>query len=492
MWHGPVVGTGQDEWYNVVRALRVLYEHLNPGYFIHPALYYELLASAFAALQWGRPTSLPESFLSDQNAFLDLARDVSLTCGVAAVAAGAALAESIAGLGAGLVAGVFVACLPLAQTLGVSIRVDALGLATMLFAASRIVRLAEMRDRRPWIAAVAVGAATAANYPGALLLGPLWWIIGGSKGRFDDPDVWRSIVRVGAIALMTFLLLNPYTVLDARQFASWFSFLSGITAEAHPHAPPASVWTYVRLLVAQGSPAVVACALGVAALRAPARSVRALAAMGIVQFVAFSFMRSQYDRFGLPPIALLGVVGIAYSFSLSLRVVGHAATGLVSLALAATLGRYGQIQGRAFQPFENAAGDYRATMVRWIEGNVSSQARLVFESDTLPVVQIAYEPSAAVGSFAAELRRAFEVRHPRFPRDVLKAQFIAAIYNYSPELLVPGGVYFLASTQNRRPIVESRALFPEPAAFYDALAARADVVFEARGFHEDLVLYRTR
>src|SRR5262249_30866358 len=41
---GPVIGTGQDAWYNVVRGLRTLYDHFNPGYFIHPALYYELLA----------------------------------------------------------------------------------------------------------------------------------------------------------------------------------------------------------------------------------------------------------------------------------------------------------------------------------------------------------------------------------------------------------------------------------------------------------------
>src|SRR5262249_37184582 len=41
---GPVIGTGQDDWYNVVRGLRALYERLNPTYFIHPALYYEFLA----------------------------------------------------------------------------------------------------------------------------------------------------------------------------------------------------------------------------------------------------------------------------------------------------------------------------------------------------------------------------------------------------------------------------------------------------------------
>jgi hypothetical protein len=44
---GPVSGTGQDAWYNVVRGLRTLYDGFNPGYFIHPALYYELLALLF-------------------------------------------------------------------------------------------------------------------------------------------------------------------------------------------------------------------------------------------------------------------------------------------------------------------------------------------------------------------------------------------------------------------------------------------------------------
>src|SRR5262249_23040283 len=41
---GAMIGTGQDEWYNVIRALRALYERFDPSYFVHPALYYELSA----------------------------------------------------------------------------------------------------------------------------------------------------------------------------------------------------------------------------------------------------------------------------------------------------------------------------------------------------------------------------------------------------------------------------------------------------------------
>src|SRR4029453_13107229 len=91
---GAVVGTGQDEWYNVVRALRVLYERLNPTYFIHPALYYELLAGVFGVRRislvaggGSGAIEFADRFLTHQAEFLDLARYLSLACGALAVVA---------------------------------------------------------------------------------------------------------------------------------------------------------------------------------------------------------------------------------------------------------------------------------------------------------------------------------------------------------------------------------------------------------------------
>ena len=92
---GPVLGTGQDEWYNMIRSLRALYEHFNPAYFIHPALYYEYLASLYGcqrialglAGHFADGSGYLDYFLAHEAQFLELARYASVTAGVLAVVA---------------------------------------------------------------------------------------------------------------------------------------------------------------------------------------------------------------------------------------------------------------------------------------------------------------------------------------------------------------------------------------------------------------------
>jgi hypothetical protein len=135
---GPVIGTGQDEWYNAARALRALYEHLNPNYFIHPALYYELLAVLYGIerLALGMAGSADGGsaflalFLVQEGQFLDLARYASVGCGACAVLAAVWLGALLSGASAGLLAGLVVASLPLLPTMPTSIRVAALALPT--------------------------------------------------------------------------------------------------------------------------------------------------------------------------------------------------------------------------------------------------------------------------------------------------------------------------------------------------------------------------
>jgi hypothetical protein len=107
-------------------------------------------------------------------------------------------------------------------------------------------------------------------------------------------------------------------------------------------------------------------------------------------------------------------------------------------------------------------------------------------------VQIAYDPDGRDRTFQSSLRQAYErIYHP-LPKKIVKTQFIAAVYNYDPKLFDDGEVYFLGSSQNRDYIATNRAVLTEPAAFYDALDARATVVHEAAGYHERLVLYAIR
>src|SRR6185436_12488892 len=218
------------------------------------------------------------------------------------------------------------------------------------------------------------------------------------------------------------------------------------------------------------------------------KSTGAFAVYAILQFVAFSLMRSQYDRFVLPAIALLCIVGSAWLCSALARIRPWLATTVVLLAAPLVLWSAAVGFGRDLPGGENSRPDYRREMFAWIEANVPASATLVIESDTLPLLQVIYDRGDRPSRFQAGLQGAFEKAHPGFVKNIIKCQFIAAVYNYDPKLLEPDGVFFLASSQNRDFIGYNRAVLPEPAAFYEALDRRATVVHEGEGMHERLLL----
>jgi hypothetical protein len=496
---GAVIGTGQDEWYNVIRALRALYEHLDPAYFIHPALYYELLAFIYAldrvALsitgRLGSGVQFLDYFLGHEAQFLDLARYVSVSCGALAVAAAAWLGTLLAGASGGLLAGLIIASLPLLQTMATSIRVDTIGLATMLVATALVVRRYQRpRMRSLLLAGGAIGIATAANYPGALLLALLAWIEWTREG--DDRPAQRAAATLCAcaVALAVFLALDPYVLIDLADFVRWFSFQAGVAFATHPHGEEPNPAHYWELLRAQGPPAVAACVAGVAAIGGVRKPTGAVGAFGSLYFAAFSVMRTQYDRFALPALALLSIAGVSWLCAQAAKHFGARAAAACVLVAAPLIAwsAAANVMHHMGEPL-NPDGDYRREMLAWIVDNVPADATLVFESDTLPLLQTVYDPGTDDDDFHPALRRAFERLHPRLPKRIVKAQFIADVYNYDPKQLQEGQLFFLASSQNRAYITANRAGLAEPAAFYAALDARARVVYETGGVHERLILY---
>jgi len=492
---GPVIGTGQDDWYNVVRGLRALYERLDPSYFIHPALYYELSAILYAVVRaWlSIAGKLPDGFLGyflvHQVYFLDLARSASVAYGALAVAASVWLGSLLSGAAGGLLAGSIVASLPLLQALAIDIRVDTLALAALLAATALVVRYGrEPSARAVFIAAAAIGVAAAANYPGALLLVLLGWLLvsRGTRG----PAI-PAFGRACAVAFAVFVLLNPYALIDFRLFLKWFTFQGNVALLTHPHAEDPDPTRYLHLLIAQGPVALVACAAGLAAACRPREPVGALAVYGAVQFVAFSLMRSQYDRFVLPAITLLCIAGASWICAMLRRVRAWLPAAAAAVAVPLVLWSAALAFQQPLPGNETQRPDYRAGMFAWIAANVPASATLLIESDTMPLLQTVYDPGDRASPFQDALRDAFEKLHPGFVRRVIKCQYIAAVYNYDPTLLASDDVFFLASSQNRDFIDRNAAVLAEPAAFYRALDARARVIHEEEGLHETLRLYAT-
>src|SRR5262249_2153703 len=161
------------------------------------------------------------------------------------------------------------------------IRVDALGLMTLVAATALIARRQFRPDRSSLLlAAAAIGVAAAANYPGALLLLVLGWLEwtrkGEESGRARMRVVTTHCTTAGGAALAVFLVLNPYVLIDLPTFVGWFGFQARVAFVSHPHAEEPSPWRYLLLVRAQGVPAIAACAAGAIAAARPRRACGAI------------------------------------------------------------------------------------------------------------------------------------------------------------------------------------------------------------------------
>jgi len=102
-----------------------------------------------------------------------------------------------------------------------------------------------------WAAAVAAGLATGTKYQGALLLAPVMLCAVWRK-----PATLRqkasSVLIVGALAVGTYLVTTPGTILDPIAFKYWLDWISGIYSAGHyGHTVPAGfphLWVLLRYL----------------------------------------------------------------------------------------------------------------------------------------------------------------------------------------------------------------------------------------------------
>ena len=500
---GPVEGSRQDEWYNVVRSLRMLYEWGNPAYFIHPALFYELLAGLFAShgalleMTGGLPgeEGYLDYFLGSPNSLLGIGRWIALLFGAASVVAVMHLARRMADERAGLLAGCAVASLPLLADLSTSIRVDTTFLFFALVAVSAICRYREHPRRdRLILAAAFIGVATSANYPGALLL----LLLGLLMPRVDGGPALRTVaVALASASFLAFLLLNPHVVLDFGRFWWWFTFQARASVTVHPHAGDPSVLYYLGVIWDQGVHVVLLSILGVAAAfvsRSPAGTIAGFATGYIL---VFSVMQSQYERFVLPALVLLVVASAVALVQAVDSIVPRkrqrlVAAGLFGVLLVAAIPGFAADRLLHPQQRRSSVGsgeDQREVVLEYILDHLPAGSVLLFESDTIPLLQMAYDPPVAQGRFQEQLRCAFERRYPAPDRQFLKAQFIGGIVNYDIELLSSGVAYFLGSSRNRAHIQANAATLDGPAAFYEALDPCATAVFEVEGRDDTLTLY---
>ena len=224
------------------------------------------------------------------------ARLVVLVIGVAGVAAAWWLGERSYGMTAGGVAAVATAIA------GVHVAYSRMAVTDILLTTLATVALALLVSSRLELAGVAIGLATAAKWPGAILLVPLVVVAWGR---------WDRLLRAAAVALAAFALAAPFVFVHPGEAASdWWS--------VHEHArqgwlgfehDSVSIIAFTGRLWDSLGPALIVAVAGLVA--AIAR--RELADRVLLSFVGaywFSLLPlgSHFDRYLLPLIPVLGVL----------------------------------------------------------------------------------------------------------------------------------------------------------------------------------------
>ena len=223
------------------------------------------------------------------------------------------------------------------------------------------VALALLVLDRPLAAGVAIGIATAAKYPGALLVVPLL-VVTWKR--------WRDLALSLALALAAFFVASPYVFLRADKAWSAFRRVQhdhrrGWLGFEYDH------WSGIAFVVRLWSglgPVLVVAAIGLVAavVRRTRRADLVLASFFVAYYLSLLPLRSHFDRYVLPLVpvcgALAGRLRAAAPVTLLLLVVPLAWSVRNDVRLTRT--------------------DTRVVAARWIAANVPRGTRIAAESST--------------------------------------------------------------------------------------------------------------
>jgi len=217
----PYVYNADENNHFVPRAIGMFGHSLNPQYFVNPPAYTYVVHLLYA-LRWGTdPASVGEAFATDPTTAFVIARAAAAVLGAAAVAltavAGARLFEDrrVGGLAGALLAVAFLAvhyshfALNDAPTLA--------PVALCLVGVAGIYRRGRRRDFA--LAGVALGLAVATKYTGGIVV----TAVVAAAFAAGRP---RGLILAGALAVLAFLIADPYAVLDIH------AFHKGLTTQA--------------------------------------------------------------------------------------------------------------------------------------------------------------------------------------------------------------------------------------------------------------------
>jgi 4-amino-4-deoxy-L-arabinose transferase-like glycosyltransferase len=486
----------------VPRAIGMFGHSLDPHYYVNPPAYTYVVHAALA-IAWGGRAGVAHQFLHDPQSVYVLARVIAAVLGTIAVGllylAGARLFDRRVAL---LAAAVFaVAYLPVFyahQALNDTPTLAPLCLA--LWGTAGIVRFGRVRDC-VWTG-IGIGLTCATKYTGGIVALPALGAIvaHASAGRSVVGSrwwAWRAFGVMAAVAVMTFVIADPYAILQWHGFTGALHHQSQAADDAlgklgltQHDGYTYYLWTFTWGL---GWAPLVAAAGGAAALLAWDRRAALVLIPAPVAFVLF--MGAQSRHFGrwllpvFPIVCLLAAAGIVLAVD---RFGEHWRPGVRRALYAAAAialcvqGAIHSVHSDALLSRQDTRGQARA----WLAANVAPGTKIVVE----PIVP---------GSWLDDIGRAspltpFGDRWQRFTRGALVGTGIApppvvAAENYertlSPALLTgyerAGYCWIVSgSTQSGRAQVDPKVV-PGAIGYYRALRRRGVVAARFSPYRRD-------
>jgi hypothetical protein len=226
--HGlPYAYNADENAHFVTRAIGMFGHGWDPQYYVNPPAYTYLAHLVLGAWYGGR-SGVSNAFAADPTQIWMLTRVLAAVLGTLAIwltyLAGARLVDRRVGL---LGAGVFtVAFLPVFYSKLALNDVPTLApLCLALWGTAGILRLGRQRDYA--LAGIGLGLACATKYTGGIVLLPL---VAAAIVQFTAPGgrsgALRGIAIAAGVALVAFVVANPYAILN------WDAFTNGLTHQS--------------------------------------------------------------------------------------------------------------------------------------------------------------------------------------------------------------------------------------------------------------------
>ena len=303
----------------VPRAVGFIGHDLNPHYFLNPPAYSYLLYIVFE-LWFGGADAVRHLYTTDPTAVFVVARVVAAVLGTISVALLYLTGTRLWGRTVGLLAAAIlaVAFLPVFYSHLALNDVPTLAPVTLaLYGIAGVLRRGRRRDYA--VAGIGIGLAAATKYTGGITLLCLLGATASDAAAGSLRTSIRRLLLAGALAVIAFVVANPFSVLDPSSFFSGIGQQASASAGQDPvklGTRPGSGITYYLWTFTWGLGWVpTLAAVGGTALLVVRRRVGALLVL-IPAFVFFIiFMGDQQRFFGrwlmpiFPIVALLGAYG---------------------------------------------------------------------------------------------------------------------------------------------------------------------------------------